>query len=369
MSPVTAKPMIDLQQRIQSLLDRLVAEGQEYECQAAAYIGGKLVIDAWAGPAGSRIDGDTLMPIWSTTKGLAATAVHRLVERGVLRWDDPIAKWWPEFAAKGKGGITLRHALAHTAGLFAMPERRDMGAIADWDAICRDLAAAEPATAPGAVQAYHAITYGWLIGETCRRADGRDFARIVKEEVCDPIGVPSPFWDGRTPVLTLDVPPPPAQPGEPNPAIPPWVCPLEALINRDDVKRACLAASNGVSSARSLAKHYAALVGDGVDGVRLLRPETVRAATVREVPTGPGGSAASPRGLGYGLYGGPDDQGVAFGHGGFGGSSAFADGRLGLGFGFVRRRMQGAPDTSGMIMAEIRAALGGATTGGPDTNR
>jgi CubicO group peptidase (beta-lactamase class C family) len=357
------KPMIDLQQRIQSLLDRLVAEGQEYECQAAAYIGGKLVVDAWAGPAGSRIDGDTLIPIWSTTKGLAATAVHRLVERGVLSWDDPIAQWWPEFAARGKGGITLRHALAHTAGLAAMPERQDMAAICDWDDMCRFLAGATPVSAPGETQAYHAITYGWLIGETCRRADGRDFARIVREEICDPIGVPSPFWDGRTPVLTLDVPPPgPA--GEPNPAIPPWVCPLEALINRDDVKRACLAASNGVSSARSLAKHYAALIGDGVDGIRLLRPETVRAATRREIPTGANGAAAGPRGLGYGLYGGPEDHSAAFGHGGFGGSNAFADTRLDLGFGFTCRRMQGAPDTSGLILAEIRAALGA-----PSTNR
>lgn len=364
------KPMIDLQQRIQSLLDRLVAEGQEYECQAAAYIGGKLVVDAWAGPAGSRIDGDTLMPIWSTTKGLAATAVHRLVERGVLSWDDPIARWWPEFAAQGKGGITLRHALAHTAGLSAMPERSDMGAIADWDAICGDLAAAEPATAPGAVQAYHAITYGWLLGESCRRADGRDFARIVTEEICDPLGVPSPFWDGRTPVLALDVPPSPAQPGAPNPAIPPWVCPLEALINRDDVKRACLPASNGVSSARSLAKHYASLIGDGVDGVRLLRPETMAGALAKQVPTDPAAAGWSPRGLGYGLYGPESDPGAAFGHGGFGGSSALADARLGLGFGFVRRRMQGGPDTSGLIMAEIRAALGsGQATGSTATNR
>ena len=364
------KPMIDLQQRIQSLLDRLVAEGAEYECQAAVYLDGKRVVDAWAAPAGSAIDGDTLFPIWSTTKGLAGTAVHRLVERGVLSWEDPIARWWPEFAAEGKSGITLRHALAHTAGLSAVPERTDMADICDWDAMCRSLAAQKPATAPGAIQAYHAITYGWLIGEVCRRADGRDFARIVADEVCAPIGVPSPFWDGRTPVMTLDVPPPPAEPGAPNPAIPPWVCPLEKLINRDDVKRACLPASNGVSSARSIAKHYAALIGSGADGARLLHPETMAAALVKQVPTDPAATGWGPRGLGYGLYGPEDDQGVSFGHGGFGGSSGMADARIGLGFGFVRRRMQGAPDTAGMILAEVRAALGaGPAVNAPATNR
>ena len=353
------KPMIDVQQRVQALLDRLVAEGAEYEVQAAAYLDGKLVVDAWAAPSGSIIDGDTLFPIWSTTKGLSATAVLRLVERGTLALDDSIARWWPEFAAAGKSGITLRHALAHTAGLKAVPTRARMAEICNWDAMCRDLAAQTPTTAPGAVQEYHAITYGWLIGEMCSRADGRDFARIVDEEVCRPLAVPSPFWDGRTPVMTLAVPAPPATAGESNPAIPSWVCPLEELINRDDVKRACIPASNGVSSARSLAKHYGALVGAGVGGVRLLRPETVANAVVREVPTDPTSAAsASPRGLGYSLCGPAHDVSAAFGHGGFGGSLAMADTRLNLGFGFTRRRMQGGPDTAGSILAEIRAALG-----------
>ncbi len=348
----------DLNHRVQRLLDKLVADGAEDAMQAAIYLDGRLVVDAWAAPTGRTIDGDTRFPIWSTTKGLAATAINRLVERGVLDWDAPLARWWPEFAANGKDRITLRHALAHTAGMEVLPTRSDMGGIADWEAMCQSLAAAAPTCAPGERQSYHAITYGWLIGETARRAVGRDFASICYDEVCAPLGLPSFFWQGDVPVVELDEPPVPADPGAVNPAIPPWVLPLERLINRDDVRRACLPASNGITSARALAKHYAGLVGDGVEGVRLLSVETVRHATDRAAcaPRDPNG--AGPRGLGYGLSGPGEDPGQVFGHGGYGGSSAFADTRLRMGFGFTRRRMIGSPDTVGLIKAELLAAVG-----------
>lgn len=352
----------DLNHRVQRLLDKLVADGAEDAVQAAVYLDGRLVVDAWAAPAGRKIDGDTVFPVWSTTKGLAATVINRLVERGVLEWDAPLARWWPEFAAHGKGGITIRHVLAHTAGMEAMPTRAAMAEIADWESMCRSLEAATPTSAPGERQSYHAITYGWLLGETARRADGRDFARICYEEVCAPLGLPSFFWQGDVPVALLDEPPLPAkksaEPPAINPAIPPWVLPLERLINRDEVRRACLPASNGITSARALAKHYAALVGDGVDGVRLLKPETVRQATDRAAcaPRDPTGAGA--RGLGYGLSGPAEDPGQSFGHGGYGGSSAFADAKLRMGFGFARQRMFGAPDTAGLIRAEILASLG-----------
>lgn len=349
-------PVTAAQARVQTLLDRLVAEGIEDAVQAAVWVDGELVVDAWAAPAGMAIDGDTLIPIWSSTKGIAATAVHRLVERGVLAWDDPIARWWPEFAAAGKAAITLRQALSHTAGLAAMPPGGAMADICGWEAMCRGLAAMPPATLPGAVRAYHAITYGWLIGETARRADGRDFARIVDEECCRPLGIASPFWRGQAPVLDLDVPPAPTAGGDA--AVPLWVLPLEALINRDDVRRACVPASNGIASARSLARHYAALVGDGVDGVRLLSPATVAAATAWQVPSGPEGRAASRYGLGYALMGPDAEPGSVFGHGGHGGSLGLADARLRLGFGFTRRRMHAHP-TADLVLAEIRAAIAG----------
>ena len=348
----------DLNHRIQAMLDGLVASEAEQECQVAIYHDGHLLVDAWAAPRGRILDGDSRFPIWSTTKGLSATAIHRLVERGVLDWDAPLATWWPEFAAQGKGDITLRHVLAHTAGMEVMPTCHDMAEIADWDGMCQRLAGQTPTSAPGARQAYHAITYGWLIGETARRADGRDFTRICYEEVCAPLGLPSFFWAGEVPVVPQDEPPADNPAVVASPAIPAWVLPLERLINRDEVRRACLPASNGIASARSIARHYASLVGDGVDGVRLLRPQTVHLATdlLACAPRDPQG--ASSRGLGYGLSGPPTDVRNSFGHGGYGGSNGFAEVRRRLGFGFTRRRMVGAPDTAGLIMAEVNQALG-----------
>ncbi len=125
------------QNDVQQLLDRAVADGTESAIQVAAYLNGKLIVDAWSSPDGLPVDGDSLFPFFSTGKGLAATAVHRLAERGVLSWEEPIARHWPEFAAHGKGGITLRHALNHTAGLPMMPASEAQAT--DWEDMCRFL--------------------------------------------------------------------------------------------------------------------------------------------------------------------------------------------------------------------------------------
>src|SRR5476651_894801 len=115
-----------LQEKIQTLLNTLVAEGKERGAQVAVYIDGKLAVDAWAGVSdvrtGAAVDGDTLFPVFSTTKGIFATVIHILAERGLIDYDTPIAKHWPAFAANGKEAITPRHVLAHTAGIPFMPE-------------------------------------------------------------------------------------------------------------------------------------------------------------------------------------------------------------------------------------------------------
>ena len=315
--------------RVQHLLDRLVTSGQSSGIQVAAYHDGKLVVDAWAGEAdpatGRMVDGDTLFPVFSTSKGLAATAVHRLVERGVLAYDDPIARYWPEFAANGKSGITLRQALNHTAGMPQMPEHGTMADTCDWNGMCRAIAAMPPIVPPGSRTIYHAITYGWIIGETASRADGRSFPQILDEEVSKPlgltgafIGIPDAVEHLVTPIEFVSAVPSPATPAAPpDPiaarAIPQWVTPLVDWLNRPDVRRACIPASNGIMNARSVAKHYAAITGGTVDGVRLLNDATI-AEALR--PTGPD----PRRGLGYVLYGPEADPGAVFGHGGYGGS-------------------------------------------------
>src|SRR5690242_13306618 len=118
--------MAEAQAAVQAVLDRLVAEDQERGLQVAAYLDGKLIVDAWAGIAdpttGQLVDGDTLFVVFSTTKGITATVIHLLAERGLLDYDRPVAHYWPEFAANGKGHITVRHALTHSAGIPQLPD-------------------------------------------------------------------------------------------------------------------------------------------------------------------------------------------------------------------------------------------------------
>jgi len=352
------------QQAVADLLRREVDEGREDAVQVAVYRHGALVVDAWAAPAGTAVDGDSLFPFFSTGKAIAATAVHRLVERGVLRWDDPVARYWPEFAARGKGGITLRHVLDHTAGLPTMPERMEDVRPDDWGAMCDWLAASEPLHAPGTRFHYHAITYAWLLGEPTRRADGRDFARIIREEVCEPLGIETLYFGvpaDRLPrcvdaVRTADSPDP-TRSEDPvaRRAIPAWVCPLEDWINRDAVRRACIPASNGFGTARDIARHYAALVGAGVDGVRLLRKETLAEALQCRPPPGVDPKATGYRVLGYVLRGPDSDPGRRFGGGGYGGSLGAAEPAAEIGLGIVKSRMGG--DLAGRVLAVLDECL------------
>lgn len=366
---MTRQGIICAQHRVQALLDEAVADGSESALQVAAYLHGDLIVDSWAAPEERAVDGETLFPFFSTGKGIAATAVHRLVEKGTLSWDDPIARHWPEFAAHGKDGTLVRHALHHTAGLPVMPLAGDFSLAGDWDAMCEFVAASVPLHPPGARRHYHAITYSWLLGETARRADGRDFARIINEEVCQPLGIDSLFFGVPESDLprcvdaekALPVPDAPAQPpAEPDPvaarAIPAWVCPLEDWINSDTTRRACIPASNGFGTARALARHYAALVGDGVAGVRLLANQTIAAATRWDPLVEASVSGDGRWGLGYALSGPDECPGTVFGHGGYGGSTACADTRYGLAIAVVKSRMGG--DITGRVAGAIRGCIG-----------
>lgn len=365
------------QERVQRLIDGIVARGNERALQVAAYWKGELVVDAWAGIAdpatGRTADGNTLFPVFSTTKGIAATAVHILADRGILDYDTPIAKYWPEFGCKGKELITLRMALNHTAALPHMPDCKDPDELCDWDHMCRLVADLEPLWTPGTKTYYHAITYSWLIGEPARRADGRDFKKIIFDEVVKPLGLDGSLYvglpeyeDARVAVLEGDPNPPKpvpsATPPPPDPvagrSIPPLVCPLEKWMNMPAAWRGTIPASNGIMTAKAVAKHYASLIGM-VDGVRLVSEDRLRKATAAAVTGDPEGTT---RGLGYGLSGPPGDRWLAFGHGGAGGSIGSANVRDGLAIGFAKNRMgtsAGEAVSSGeQIVKEIRLALG-----------
>jgi CubicO group peptidase (beta-lactamase class C family) len=323
----------------------MTASGAERGVQAAVYQDGRLIVDAWSGVADSRtgrsVDGDTLFPIFSISKGITATIVHQIAERGLLDYDRPIAEVWPEFAACGKESITLRQGLNHSSGIPNVPQRVEFEEIADWDKISAAVANLIPVFTPGSRTEYHAITYGWIVGEPACRVDGRTFPQLIKDEIATPLGIDGLYIGipdevaSRVAFLEEHEPSPPsADPLAPSP-VPGWLGPLHSFMNRPDMQRACIPGSSGIMNARSIARHYAALLPGGVDGVELLPPARVRVATE---PQGlrDGEGNPSSRALGYQIYEAYSDPGSetkAFGHGAYGGAIGFADPgrRLGLG--------------------------------------
>lgn len=335
----------DVQARMQKLLEQVVEEGRERGVQLAAYHKGALIVNAWAGvtDATSRtaVDERTLFPVFSTTKGMAATLLHILAERGMLDYDMPICAVWPEFAGNGKEKITIRHALNHTAGLPNMPVGVGYREMCDWKTMCRLMAAEKPLWPAGQQSKYHAVTFSWLVGEVACRITRKSFGQLLEEGISRPLklsgmycGIPDSV-EGR--VATLDrvaEPPkepapatPPAAPAEPAP-VPAWMEPLHTMMNRPDARRACIPASNGIMNAISIAKHYAALLPGGVDGVELLPPYRIKIATELQKPSNQVGEPGPRVGLGY-MVDGEDELPVGklrgFGHGGFGGSFGHAD--------------------------------------------
>lgn len=361
--------MKTLQEKIQALLDTLVAEGTERGAQVAIYLDGKLAVDAWAGIAdvrkGTPVDGDILFPVFSTTKGVTATVIHLLAQRGQLDYDTPIAHYWPAFAANGKGEITLRHALSHTSGIPYMPAGVDHAQICDWDFMCRAIAQLKPSFPPGEKIFYHPVTYGWILGEVARRVDGRTFQPFIEDEICRPLGITTMFagipaeLEPRVayleevfePVPPTPVPTPPGENG-----LAPCMEPLSSWMNRTDAHRACFPGANGLMAARAVARHYAALLPGGIDGVELLPPERMEWATELQIPTSGYVEGVTPRrALGYELGNGGIP--TSFGHGGHGGSVGFGNPLYRLAVGVTRNRFSKS-SLAEMVAKEIRSELG-----------
>ncbi|TQF69075.1 beta-lactamase family protein [Rhodococcus spelaei] len=332
----------------------------------AAYLNGELVLDIWAGWADRdrRWTRDTMALSFSTGKGVASTAAHRLAERGVLVYDEPVASYWPEFAAAGKERITVRDMLTHRAGLHRVrglvPGRRGL---LDYDAVVAALAAAAPDTRRLRAPGYHAVTFGWLVAETVTRATGRDFVDVVRDEIAKPLGV-GDFWyrvpadqRGRIAKLFPHIAPG-GVPWELTSSVLSRVRPLrglaeaampdgfDELVRDPAVHDAVMPGWNGVFTARALARMYGAIANGGaIDGVQFLAPETI--AQMGTVQT---------RGRDY-VLGAPVNWRLgyhpvivanrvqprrAFGHYGVGGSGAYADPDSGLSLAFVTNRMGNA---------------------------
>jgi CubicO group peptidase (beta-lactamase class C family) len=386
------------QDRVQALLDDLVDSGVERGLQVAAYVGEDLVVDAWAGVAdpatGRLVDGDTLFTAFSATKGLTATAIHLLAERGRLSYDTTVATYWPEFGSHGKQRITLRHVLTHTAGIPQMPTGVGPAELGDWDRICRSIAELAPLWEPGAHTGYHALTFGWILGEVARRVDGRPFDRFIQEEVCTPLGIADFFLgitdDVEPRVAMLEGPAFAAQPPDAEPvptevagtipapggltpqvlaplAAPAAFHPVEEVFNRPAVRRAVIPAGGGITNARALARHYAALACGEVAGVRLLSRERIQLASTLQTE-GVDVALGVPirKGLGYWLdFDRPQRPTgtltATFGHPGHGGTFGFADPGCRFAFALTKNYVTAGPDEYDMpkrVAAEVRRALG-----------
>ena len=351
---------------------------QEVGASFAAFHRGRCVVDLWGGfrdrDRTQEWTRGTLANVWSATKGVSATVAAILMERGLIDYADPVAAHWPEFAQNGKADITLAHVLSHQAGLPGFVEPTSVLDQCDWEGCCGKLARQKPVWEPGTATSYHAMTYGWLVGEVVRRATKRSIGQWIREDIAGPlnadlfIGLPedrqSDSAEMIAPKRVIDTA------GLPLPDVARMALanPLQdpLLPNTRQWQAAEIPAANGHASAMGLARLYAALVGGGaLDGVRLLSPETVTRMTAPATSDGRQDmflGFVDSWGMGMalntpGIYG-PNPR--AFGHSGWGGSFGCADPDAEIAIGYVCNQMGpdlvGDPRTAGLCRSVLDCA-------------
>jgi CubicO group peptidase (beta-lactamase class C family) len=348
------------------------AERDELGAAFAVTLGGRPVVDLWGGIADEATGGawneDTAQVIFSGTKGLVALCLLMLADRGELELDAPVHRYWPEFASRGKEHVRVLDLASHRARMPGVRTPLSEDDLLDPRRIAELLADQPQDPDVRAADVYHALTYGWLCGELVRRVDGRSIGRFFAQEVAEPlglrlwIGLPQghnvdvatvsyaptwgrvPKWDRQT--LATDellgrvwLNPPLFPPGQPVP------------FNRDDFRRAEIAAAGAIGTARSVARLYGCLtLGGELDGVRLLSEASLargrRVAARRWEPL-----LDEPQafGVGFQLQTSRRPLGPAvdaFGHGGAGGSMhcAWPSRQVGISYAMNRLRDDASGD-------------------------
>jgi len=351
--------------------ERNLAERGEVGAAVTVTVGGETVVDLAGGVAdpatGRPWDPDTLVHVWSCTKGATALCAHLLAARGELNLNAPVVDYWPEFAKHGKDRILVRHLLDHQAGLPALRQPLAEGAFYDWAGMVEALAAEEPFWEPGTRNGYHGLTFGFLVGEVIRRASGRDLGTFFREEVAEPLGLE--FWLGLPEELEHRVAPTiPADlsvPGTPVPSLhlaafaDPTSIPGQLLFNTggymlpgaSDTRAAhaaVMGAVGGITHSRGLAGMYQPLA---LGGAGFIDPGQVAIMGRVSAATGMDAVVLVPTRWALGFAKSVDNrhlpvadrEGVllseeAFGHSGFGGSIGFADPRARMSFGYAMNR-------------------------------
>ena len=376
------------------VLRRVLPRSGEGGAAACVYHRGEPVVDIWGGTrdlVGNPWEADTVSLSYSTTKGVASTLLHVQVQKGLLDYDDPVSRHWPEFAQGGKENVTVRQLMCHEAGLYhvrwMIDHAREM---LDWEHMTRTLAASPPIHEPGTAHGYHGLTYGWLVGELVQRVTGKPFGEVLQAELAAPlgldglfVGVPDDQMHRRAQLI-----PPRRQRTDPaslqkltarakrvNRAFERMGVPIDLAqtaagllphgfdsldMNSEEFSRACIPAANGMFTARSLARMYAALANDGeLDGVRLLDPDVLRRATRvqnrtrdRVVPL------PMHWRLGYHrVWAMRAKVERGFGHFGYGGSGAFADPARNLSVALVLNSGVGTPFGDSRVVRVGSAAV------------
>jgi CubicO group peptidase (beta-lactamase class C family) len=343
---------------------RCFAELGETGAAVAADVDGQPVADLWGGwaDAGARRAWrrDTVVNVFSAGKPPAALCVLRLVDRGALELDARVADVWPKYGRAGKEATTVRHVLAHQAGLVALRDPQPAEALLDWERMTALLAAEPPAWEPGTRHGEHALFYGHLVGELVRRVDGRRLGAFWRDEVARPLGLDLGFGLGpaqQARAASL------VDPGgawraqalaDERPLYraaldnPPGVLDV-AVVNSAAWRAAEIPAVNAHADARALARLYGTLATGGErGGVRVLGPEALAEATRSQAS---GRDEVLAEDLDWGLGVALDTDG--FGLGGIGGSLGWADPDLRLGFGYVTARM-GDHDRAEAVYEAVR---------------
>ena len=351
----------------------------EVGAAVAIVVDGRRVVDLWGGHRDEKRTRpwtrDTLVNVYSTTKGLMAVCAHQLVASGKLDLDAPVARYWPEFAQAGKKDLPVRYLLSHRAGLPAISKPLPAEALFDWDVMCSALAEQQPWWKPGEKHGYHAMTFGFLVGELIRRITGESPRDYLRTKLIAPlsadfqIGVSERDEDRVAEIIAAQPPPP----GAPNPlaalmsanpdsvtaktlANPPSVS-APGVSNSKAWRRAQLPAANGHGTARALAQLYGALSRGGeIGGVRVIAPEAIRRFS-EEQSSGPDAVLLMPTRFSLGFMMslpsasmGPGAR--SFGHPGAGGSLGFADPDAKIGFGYIMNQMN-----AGILIDQRATAL------------